>query len=439
MRCDDLGMRSSRVFCVREVRKVTARRAPLVAAVLAIVLLSACGSTAAGQRVSSSNGSKGPRVIDALPTCADGVTRGAVAGWRMGAVHFFSASSGIGITAGRFPCFTHSTSGTEVSFRAQPVLVAVTHDAGRSWLLEGRDAPIGPLPEGQVSEQLVASSRSDLWALVGEGRIVETSDGGQQWAVAAIAGPSVELATGPGYVWALFCPPAASSTSPMACRPQLWRAGIQTRAWAQVTIPKITAQAPEFVDLAISPDGDMLLHVFTAGRSVKGEQLLSSDTGGHWRVRPDPTWDRQRCTFGGLLAAAAPHTFWLLCIGGAAAGSSAKGFLRTTDAGLTWSTVSAAPSIVPPPPGGAITLEEPSALAAGSPNRLWLSLVNGLEESNNGGRTWRMLPAGALNPQGWTTAITVLNATHAWILAPGAGLWRTTDGQDWQAVGPLNI
>ncbi len=356
----------------------------------------------------------------------------------MGAIQFFSPTSGIGITAGQFPCFTHSSVGSEAILRSQPVFVAVTRDGGRWWRLVGHAARIGPVREGPVIEQLVATSRSELWALVGSGHVVETDDGGQHWEVSTIAGPAVEITRGGAYVWALSCPAVSSSTSPSACRPQLWRSGIGTRAWAQVALPDITAQAPEFVDLAISPDGDMMLNVFTAGRTVNGTQLISTEAGRRWRKRPDPRWDRQPCTFGGLQTAAAPHTFWLLCIVGAEAGSSTKGLLRTTNAGIRWTTVSAAPSLTPPPAPESITLEEPSALAAGSANRLWLALVNGLQESENGGRSWSMTPPAAIDPNGWMSTISVLDARHAWVLAPGAGLWRTTDGHDWQTIGALN-
>ena len=356
----------------------------------------------------------------------------------MGAVRFFSPTSGIGITDGQFPCFTHSKAGTEVSLRSQPVRIAITHDAGRSWRLVGQAAPTGPLPKPQVIEQLVATSPTHLWALSATDACLKQTIAARTGRFPRVADPSVEITRGGAYVWALSCAPATSSTSPSACRPQLWRAAIQTRAWARVALPEITAQAAEFVHLAISPDGDMMLNVFTAGRSVNGTLLTSTDAGRHWRVRPDPMWDRQPCTLGGWLTAAAPHTFWLLCIGGAAAGSSTKGLLRTTNAGTTWSTVAVAPSLTAPPASRSITLEEPSALAAGSGSRLWLALVNGLDQSDTGGLTWSMVPPAAVDPSGWTTTISVLDARHAWVLAPGAGMWRTTDGHDWQVIGPLN-
>jgi photosystem II stability/assembly factor-like uncharacterized protein len=80
---------------------------------------------------------------------------------------------------------------------------------------------------------------------------------------------------------------------------------------------------------------------------------------------------------------------------------------------------------------------EPGTLAAGSRTRLWLSLTNGMAESNDGGRHWTGLP-NAFDPGGWSTELSVLDASHAWLLAPGAGLWRTRDGVHWQAVKPLN-
>jgi hypothetical protein len=88
------------------------------------------------------------------------------------------------------------------------------------------------------------------------------------------------------------------------------------------------------------------------------------------------------------------------------------------------------------PGSGSIPLQEPSALAAGSDGRLWLSLTNGLAESDDGGHRWTY--PRIVNPYGWETMLNVLDANHAWLLAPGAGLWRTTDGLHWRAISSLN-
>jgi hypothetical protein len=181
---------------------------------------------------------------------------------------------------------------------------------------------------------------------------------------------------------------------------------------------------------------DLVLALPAARRNANAELLTSEDAGLRWTIRPVPTWDQNTCGLLGALALTAqgPRTFWLLCLGGAAAGSSAKGLLRSTNGGVTWNTISAATSPIKRPAPGAIPLEEPIALAAGSQKRLWLSLTNGLAESTDGGRRWVNVPR-ALDPGG---VIDTFDSEHAWLLAPGAGLWRTTDGLNWRPDGPLN-
>jgi photosystem II stability/assembly factor-like uncharacterized protein len=79
---------------------------------------------------------------------------------------------------------------------------------------------------------------------------------------------------------------------------------------------------------------------------------------------------------------------------------------------------------------------EPVALAAGSPNRLWLSGDNDLTVSSDGGRRWSQVRG--VNPQRSPTTFDVLDASHAWMLGFDSGLWRTTDGVRWHRVGPLH-
>ena len=51
--------------------------------------------------------------------------------------------------------------------------------------------------------------------------------------------------------------------------------------------------------------------------------------------------------------AAARKNWWLLCLGGAAAGASEKALLHTTDRGRTWTVISQVTSLTTPPPPGA--------------------------------------------------------------------------------------
>jgi hypothetical protein len=50
--------------------------------------------------------------------------------------------------------------------------------------------------------------------------------------------------------------------------------------------------------------------------------------------------------------------------------------------------------------------------------------------TTNGGKTWRGVSSASL-------AFDVLDASHAWLVGLGSGLWRTTDGLRWRRVGPL--
>jgi hypothetical protein len=138
-----------------------------------------------------------------------------------------------------------------------------------------------------------------------------------------------------------------------------------------------------------------------------------------------------------MFTAAAPRTWWILCLGGAAAGSSTKGLLRTTDNGRTWTTVSQVISLLTPEPPNSTSISraEPDALTAGSSTRLWLAYQNSLGESADGGTTWINVPD--INPQGVAASFDVLSGTHAWLTVPGEGLWGTTDGIHWTQTTPI--
>ena len=168
----------------------------------------------------------------------------------MGAVQFLSDSSGVGITAESFPCFRRVNGGIEVGLQAQRARLADTSDGGLSWRLAGVIVPVGPVSGGVAAEQVVARSRADVWAIVGKGRLVATQNGGSDWQAQTIPTPAVAIATSAGSVWAVTCPPRATRTSPLACRPQLWRTRSTDDTWARMPIPRVIAQDPSTVHLA---------------------------------------------------------------------------------------------------------------------------------------------------------------------------------------------
>ncbi len=375
--------------------------------------------------------------VGGLPLCEHGgATKGPVSPWRMGAVQFFTPTDGIGLTASTLICSKHSKTGSQVSLRTQPVRLALSSDGGRSWRLTGTVALAASTTPMTSGEQLVAASSNRVWAIGGNGGLLATADKGRSWRRVMIPGRAVQLARSGDHVWSLTCVKVKSRAWPSACRPQLWRAPIGTGAWVRVMLPKLTAQDPD-VNLAIASGQSIVVDLLNTGIRARGEMAISTNGGSNWHTRPDPIWDGHPCTGVGDLTATAPSTFWLLCLGGAAAGSSTKALLESTNSASTWSTVSAVTSLVRRPPRGSLPLAEPSALAAGSTKRVWLATTNGLAESADGGKTWNDVPA-AFDPGGWPTVISVLDARHAWLLAPGAGLWSTTDGENWKPTGSLH-
>lgn len=327
----------------------------------------------------------------APPACG-----GTVAPSRLGAIHFLGPELGLALTAPTPRC-----GGT----------LAVSRDGGRNWLTEGR-----PFSDTRGIEQLVATSTHRAWAVVGAGRLMSTTDGGTTWTTETPRGSVMALTRSGRTLWMLGCLAGA----PYTCISVLLRKVLPNGAWT-ISSPKLLPNPPPELALA-------------GGRTVviSGGGIVVAVRNGGRRLaeRPDPPWMGRPCQTAGL--AAAGGSWWLLCLGGAAAGSSEKALIETTDRGAHWTIVSQVTSLTAPPRPGAIPLQEPDAIAAGSPARLWLATQNGLYESRDGGARWTWVRGP--DPQGTPASFDVLSPTHAWLLAPGRGLWHTTDGGHWRAL-----
>lgn len=307
------------------------------------------------------------------------------------------------------------------------------------WQPEGVALPVVAGTE-PILEQVVARSTTDLFAIAGDGELLGTSNAGVTWSRQPVPRPVVQVAMSGATVWALACPTTPNhATAPALiglrfCHPVLERATAPGGPWTQVSLPRVTDVLD--VHLAVASRRLQVLEIDHPGGG-SGELLYTLDGGRRWRRERNPAWDRYPCLGADMFAAAAPHTWWVLCVGGAAAGSSTKGLLRTTDYGRTWTTVSQVTSLLTPelPSSTSISRAEPDALAAGSPTRLWLAYQNGMGESGDGGRTWANVPG--INPQGVQAAFDVLSSRHAWLAVPGEGLWRTTDGSQWTLATAL--
>jgi photosystem II stability/assembly factor-like uncharacterized protein len=325
---------------------------------------------------------------------------GAVSPDGLGAIHFLTRDVGLGLTMPTPHC--------------GPML-AVSRDGGRRWLTQG----VALSGNGRV-EQLTATSTTDAWAAVGSGRLLATMDAGATWTAETPGGQTVALALTGRTLSMLEC-----FGSPDTCFSVLLRKALPDGVWT-LSSPKL----PHGIGAQFAPAGNRTI-VVSAGNQI----ATVRHAGRRFTELPDPTWLGQPCFPAGL--AAVGNSWWLICLGGAAAGSSTKALLHTTDGGRTWTIASQVTSLTAPPQPGAITREEPDALVAASPTRLWLAALNNLFVSDDGGARWSRVPGP--DPQGTPAAFDVLSPTHAWLLGAGQGLWRTTDGRHWDALGPVAV
>jgi hypothetical protein len=180
--------------------------------------------------------------------------------------------------------------------------------------------------------------------------------------------------------------------------------------------------------------------VFLVSRpaSAQADLASTSDAGQQWVLRPAPPGRAPHgpghlCDIYAGITHAGPRTWWLICNGGGAGGSSPKALMATADAGRSWHTIAALTSILVSPQPGSLPSQEVAAIAAGSPSRLWVATANELAQSSDGGATWTFIPR--VNPQGGPPQFDVLSPRQAWLLAAGTGLWATSNGTTWHPIG----
>jgi hypothetical protein len=430
---------------------MTCARLRAAALTVGMCLLEAgCGTVAARDASAQLAGSRSPaafvrpsittpgqvtasRAIRIPPRCArtavlsDGMTVGA---WRLGSVRFTSLTTAVALTAPWIPCDIPLGPGQGVQgvFLAQQVRLAVTRDGGHHWVTKGRALP-SAVPEW-ATEQIAAVVGGQVWALVGE-KLYEIGDGGSRWTAVPLPGRVASADAVSGRLWALLCPRAGQ----IACRPEVYQIRVPTGTWTREPLPVSWAALDPQLDVSSAQDAVVVTNPAMPNR--KPALIRTTDGGARWTVVGVPPGPGRMCR--GLpvsFTAAGAEDWWLLCTGGAAAGSTTRALLRSTDAGRTWPTMSAVSRLDTPLPAYSLSRAPIYAIAATS-SRVWLALDDGLAESADGGKTWT-LAGNAAQGSGWTS-FDVWSATRAWLLDPGNGLWQTTDGTTWRPIGGAHL
>lgn len=400
---------------------------------IAALMPAGCGST----KPSTTTQGRQPRTTSTIaarsPCTNSGEVRpGVLDAFRMGAVDFSSMSDGVGLSSGEFNCFTKKKGARPVEEHSSPEQLAVTRDGGNTWTLTGVALPRPPAHVGRYGQFVVAVSASTDWVVSSAGRPFLTTDGGHTWTPAPIPVPVVSLQARDGYLWALSCSHLrANRCRPVVSRRKLTASGVG--GWATLPLPMLVAgQVPGPV-LALLPKGNAVLSATTPGTRYS-RLVVSSNAGARWQLHQDPDWSGRPCVVA-YMTTSGPD-IWLLCLGGAAAGSSAKALLFSGDGATSWQVRSSVADLSKPSSPSAIPRTEPSGLIATTSLKLWMGLQFGIATSGDGGRSW--YDARSVSSQGVPVTFDAVSPSQVYALAPGAGLWRSTDGIHWSAIGPLN-
>ena len=291
-----------------------------------------------------------------------------------------------------------------------------TADGGRRWAAVPSRQLARPALAGQIQAIRFADPR-DGWAY-GLRRVLVTHDGGRTWQPAALPGlgrPVAVEALGvlDGTVDVLV----AEGHNPNDGGPsQLYESDVAKDDWRMV--PAVGASGPGSLTFANGTGYAAFAEesATAAGTAATGLALYRTRDGRNWTRRPAPP-----CP--GTPAAATSTMLYLVCVDGAAAGSTGKLVYGSADGGGTWRHLTSAPT------GGDL-----DGVAA-SPETLlvsWGGGAAGIYASLDGGQHWTTAYTGQI-PDGITEMV-MTTATRGYAIDSGSVLLITRDaGRHWAA------
>jgi hypothetical protein len=349
----------------------------------------------------------------------------------LAAVTFLSVDVGMGVTTPEIDCTDPSGAVVTGPF---PALLTVSTDGGHVWKVEGSTSPPNVVHATDQPIAVAFASTKHGW-LSANGRLEETSDGGDHWAAVNFDGaPVVTVQRVAGVIEAVT-----------ALRWHLWRLILPSGAWrSAATIPKmsdIPSVPTPFVITALGPAPEDAVVASSKFGNGSLQMTVTVNGGSTWSVATDPcvspTWVAVAA-----LTAAPNGTISVLCGGGGAAGSATRGFYVSTSHGAIWSLRASNTNLGTPNSSGIPVEDFGDVLISPSTTHYFLAVDNDFTTSSDGGDYWSGVsvdgvPARGgegynLEGAGRESEFDVLSGTEVWMLTPGVGLFRTTNGQSWR-------
>lgn len=364
-----------------------------------------------------------------------------------------AAGTPVPVTALTDVVFVSSDQGFALAEHRNLLVLVATADGGATWsVVDGRLPTTLAAAGARAQMEFVTAEEGYLWrgpdaASVARAPLWVTADGGTSWHKAPI-GPVVDDVSGIGpNVWALVSSCAATGS---ACAVTLEVSADAGATWqlAPAAVPAVLAAPGGAGTVQLARVNPERAYVYTSVPTAGSTLAYTGDGGASWTALPGVP-----CVgafgAGGQLALSGTEDLWLVCGGRATGGEQAKALYRSADGGAQWTLAAQSTGLgAPPAPGtvGRLPVRGYVApysvghktLAVLSPQDAWLFPTGGeVSVTVDGGGRWsavRGLRAADFGTGG-TGNVTFIDASEGWVVEFGVGLWRTTDGATWAAVG----
>jgi hypothetical protein len=326
----------------------------------------------------------------------------------LSAITFLSATTGVGLWSRSSSCGPR---------------IALTRDGGRTWRAVGSKLPAPQADFSPAATPTMVFSSERVGWVNGGGVLVMTRDAGISWTKVPLGGWVTAISRSRSSLWAFVAP---CNANPNACSYRLEATTINSTTFHEMALlPSALGNFDPLVVTRLSSERALV----AVGQMGPSPTILTTDGGRKWMTV-------RSCAQSGFVAVGfgttAPSDAWALCFGGANMSSSLKTIARSADGGKTWTTVAADRSF-----GGAL-LPVPSpdgnVFAVPSATTMWMATVESLYGSRDGGKRWFWVHGLSLDGNGAFASFSFVNGRDGWLLAPGSGLWRTTDGRTWHPL-----